>query len=95
MLSILRLSLEGRICLYLRPPNFSAEEDEWKSHPYVREITANQALEGTPKMEIDECKMSTDGEELESTSDVSENDSDDQAAGPSYTNKFALLNDDE
>ena len=38
---LFRLALEVRISMYLRPPNYKAEESKWESH--VAEITTIQA----------------------------------------------------
>ncbi|CAG7824189.1 unnamed protein product [Allacma fusca] len=40
---ILRLALEGRICLCLRPPNYLKDKDKWETHPSVAEIQLIQA----------------------------------------------------
>jgi hypothetical protein len=40
---ILRLALEGRICLCLRPPNYLKEKDKWENHLAVAEILLIQA----------------------------------------------------
>lgn len=93
---LLRLSLEGRICLYLRPPNFSAEEERWKLHPYVQDIMANQALMQSHKAELEECieEEGSDGELSNNGSDESDGEST-TAAGTSCQNKFALLEHDD
>ena len=96
---LLRLSLEGRINLYIRPPNFSNEEEQWKTHPYVQDIIANQALLQSHNVELEECveeeESSTDEELSNKGSDNSDDESSGATAGASCQNKFALLGDDE
>lgn len=93
---LLRLALEGRISLYLRPPNYKAEESEWQSHPDVVEITAIQALEQNKDDSWMEQEEAEDQEEDEEESDSKEEDDEDESEDevPTSTNKFALLQDD-
>ncbi len=94
---LLRLALEGRISLYLRPPNYKAEESKWELHPDVAEITTIQALtqkddSWLEEVEVDEEEMEEkDGDEDEKEE---EDESEDQVPAAS-TNKFALLEDDD
>ncbi|XP_057377955.1 guanine nucleotide-binding protein-like 1 [Daphnia carinata] len=96
---LLRLSLEGRISLYLRPPNYKAEESKWQSHPDVVEITNIQALgknedDGWLKesAEVDDAESDENEDESE---DESEEASEDDVQVPASSNKFALLEDDD
>ena len=89
---LLRLILEGRISLYLRPPNYKEEESKWQSHPDVAEITEIQAL-GQMKNDgwLEEAVEVVD-EDSDQEGDEDESESDEQA--PASSNKFALLEDD-
>ncbi|XP_048116223.1 LOW QUALITY PROTEIN: guanine nucleotide-binding protein-like 1 [Alosa alosa] len=40
--SLLRLAVDGRLCLCLRPPGYHSQKDQWESHPDVSEIIALQ-----------------------------------------------------
>ncbi|KAL2084021.1 hypothetical protein ACEWY4_019539 [Coilia grayii] len=40
--SLLRLAIDGRLCLCLSPPGYSSKKDQWESHPDVSEIMALQ-----------------------------------------------------
>lgn len=101
---LLRLSLEGRICLYLRPVNYCAEKARWESHPDLAAIQAIQALEGAatanqPWQEAEEESSDDEGEDEhdedeDDDSDESNESADDQAVA-SHQNKFALLEDDD
>ena len=93
---LLRLALEGRISLYLRPPNYKAEESKWESHPDVAEITTIQALTQKDDSWLVE---EDDGEEMEATGndddEEEEDESEDDQVPAASTNKFALLEDDD
>jgi len=43
--NLLRLALEGRICLYSRPPFYQELSDKWSQHPEVPRVIHIQALE--------------------------------------------------
>ena len=90
---LLRLILEGRISLYLRPPNYKEEESKWQSHPDVAEITEIQAL-GQMKNDgwLEEAVEVVDDEDSDQEGDEDESESDEQV--PASSNKFALLEDD-
>lgn len=92
---LLRLALEGRISLYLRPPNYKAEESKWESHPDVAEITTIQALtqkddSWLEEVEVDEEEMEEKDEDEDEEEDVSEDE-----VPAASSNKFALLEDDD
>lgn len=91
---LLRLALEGRISLYLRPPNYKLEESKWESHPDVAEIASIQALGRTECTSLfDEQGFHDKEEESESTTEDSDENEEEPVA--SSTNKFALLQDDD
>lgn len=93
---LLRLALEGRITLYLRPPNYKAQESMWQSHPDVGEITNIQALEQNKDdswlEEADEPEVDEDDASGSDDEDASDEDEEEVAAS---SNKFALLQDDD
>lgn len=96
---LLRLSLEGRICLYLRPPNYTTEKAKWESHPDVKEITKIQAL-GTQS--VDDSWTETATHESEDDEDESHSEEDEEEEEKSEdeipavnANKFALLGDSD
>lgn len=94
---LLRYSLEGRICLYLRPPNYSAQLDLWQNHEDLQEIIHIQALYGQAPQQDDQSDDDEDEDEVEEQDDDSqeedEDDNEDEGACPQQ-NKFALLQDD-
>uniref|UniRef100_A0A672M791 Guanine nucleotide-binding protein-like 1 n=1 Tax=Sinocyclocheilus grahami TaxID=75366 RepID=A0A672M791_SINGR len=73
--SLLRLAIDGRLCLCLRPPGYAQSKDEWESHPDLAEIIALQGR----KEEEDECGDRED-DEGESSSELEE-DNDRDADG--------------
>lgn len=99
---LLRLSLEGRICLFLRPPNYSAEETKWETHPDVKEIASIQALEQDAKSDPwqETVEEETDEEEEEGEGNSQDGDDDEEDESEEETpvansNKFALLLDSD
>uniref|UniRef100_A0A8C0YR28 Guanine nucleotide-binding protein-like 1 n=1 Tax=Cyprinus carpio carpio TaxID=630221 RepID=A0A8C0YR28_CYPCA len=66
--SLLRLAIDGRICLCLQPPGYTESKDEWESHPDLAEISALQGR-------TDEEREREDDED-ESSSELEEDDRD-------------------
>ncbi|XP_051999415.1 guanine nucleotide-binding protein-like 1 [Xyrauchen texanus] len=64
--SLLRLAIDGRLCLCLQPPGYSQNKDEWESHSDLAEIIALQG-----RKEEEECGEKED-EEGESSSELEE-----------------------
>uniref|UniRef100_A0A671SRG0 Guanine nucleotide-binding protein-like 1 n=1 Tax=Sinocyclocheilus anshuiensis TaxID=1608454 RepID=A0A671SRG0_9TELE len=64
---LLRLAIDGRLCLCLRPPGYAQSKDEWESHPDLAEIIALQGR----KEEEDEC-VDREDDEGESSSELEE-----------------------
>lgn len=88
--SILRMALEGKISLCLRPINFSKDEEVWLNHPKIPEIVEIQGHEYTKKVPED---LSEDNSESDSNPDEEE-DEENEYFGVSSSNAFSLLNDD-
>uniref|UniRef100_A0A8C1X179 Guanine nucleotide-binding protein-like 1 n=1 Tax=Cyprinus carpio TaxID=7962 RepID=A0A8C1X179_CYPCA len=65
--SLLRLAIDGRLCLCLRPPGYTQSKDEWESHPDLAEIIALQGR----KEEEDE-RDDREDDEGESSSELEE-----------------------
>merc|ERR1740128_1641691 len=83
---LLRLALEGRICLYLRPPFYKELSEKWRNHRDVKEVVKIQALEGN---------VHDDFEDNQEDDDEEEDDSDESDDKVSFqTNKFSLLADE-
>ncbi|ROL48168.1 Guanine nucleotide-binding protein-like 1 [Anabarilius grahami] len=71
--SLLRLAIDGRLCLCLRPPGYSQSKDEWESHPDLTEIIALQGR----KDEEEECVEDDDGESSSELEEDNDRDADD------------------
>ncbi|TRY60734.1 hypothetical protein DNTS_007807, partial [Danionella cerebrum] len=68
--SLLRLTIDGRLSLCLRPPGFTQSKDAWESHPLLSEILSLQGR----KDEEQEC--TEQDEDAESSSGLEEEDDD-------------------
>lgn len=73
--SLLRLAIDGRLCLCLRPPGYSQSKDTWESHPDLAEIIALQGR----KEDGDECgdREEEDGESSSELEEDNDRDADD------------------
>ncbi|XP_050360130.1 guanine nucleotide-binding protein-like 1 [Nymphalis io] len=87
--NILRMALDGKICLWLRPPNFAEERDKYENCDEVKYVKWVQALTDaeavpTPSDSGNERSASDEGSD--------ETDDDDQTE---IANKFAALANDD
>lgn len=109
--SILRMALDGKITLSLRPNGFKEKEEFWSNHPELESVKSIQAL-GKVENRIDEEDFCSDSEnetpgpsdyrmkEIKRTTNDIENDagseSEESDAGkPKVANPFDLLQDDD
>ncbi|TKS82268.1 Guanine nucleotide-binding protein-like 1 GTP-binding protein HSR1 [Collichthys lucidus] len=78
--SLLRLAIDGRLCLCLRPPGYSCLREQWENHPDLPEIIALQGRtaeeEGTGDRDDDE-----DGESSTEPEEERDRDADDDEDG--------------
>lgn len=90
--SILRMALDGKLSLCLRPPGFGDNIDQWLNHPELEEIKSFQAL-GKPEGGQDEAHNFESSSEEDGDDDGVDND---EPAGhiPVTRNAFALLDDE-
>ncbi|XP_065221242.1 guanine nucleotide-binding protein-like 1 [Planococcus citri] len=100
---LLRLALDGKICLCLRPAGYSTKIEHWKTHPEIQEVLWIQAknkseesqLRGNIESDEDEsdsCRSSGDSGETDSGEDSDESDVESTGDFSSAsTNKFAAL----
>lgn len=72
--SLLRLAIDGRLCLCLRPPGYSQSKDEWESHPDLSEIIA---LQGRKDEEDRGDREDDDGESSSELEEDNDRDADD------------------
>ncbi|XP_060534711.1 guanine nucleotide-binding protein-like 1 [Cylas formicarius] len=94
--SLLRMALDGKICLCLRPHHYSMKKDYWNSHPDVAKVKWIQALGSDGDSEVGDTESSS-GEEHnvipdDSDAEDSDEDSSDSEQEVSVAaNKFAVL----
>ncbi|XP_069551695.1 guanine nucleotide-binding protein-like 1 [Brachyistius frenatus] len=78
--SILRLAIDGRLCVCLRPPGYSCLREHWENHPDLPEIVALQGRagkeEGAGERDDDE-----DGESSTEPEEERDRDADDDEDG--------------
>ncbi|XP_054861479.1 guanine nucleotide-binding protein-like 1 [Amphiprion ocellaris] len=78
--SLLRLAIDGRLCLCLRPPGYSCLREHWENHPDLPEIMALQGRlteeEGTGERDDEE-----DGESSTEPEEEKDRDADDDEDG--------------
>ncbi|XP_015226287.1 PREDICTED: guanine nucleotide-binding protein-like 1 [Cyprinodon variegatus] len=78
--SLLRLAIDGRLCLCLRPPGYSCLKEHWENHPDLPDIMALQGRaaeeEGSAEREDEE-----DGESSSEPEEERDRDADDDEDG--------------
>lgn len=84
--SLLRLAVDGRLCLCLRPPGYSCLKEHWENHPDLPDIVALQgrttAAEGTGERDDDDDgESSTEPEEERDRDADDDEDGDDEDEG--------------
>ncbi|KAG7277910.1 hypothetical protein CRUP_004689 [Coryphaenoides rupestris] len=85
--SLLRLAIDGRLCLCLRPPGYSCMKGHWENHPDLPEIIALQGRTEGPgeeeKEEEEDGESSTEPEEERDrdADDDEDRDGDDEDEG--------------
>ncbi|XP_076093533.1 guanine nucleotide-binding protein-like 1 [Mytilus galloprovincialis] len=90
---ILRMGLDGRLCLALRPPGFTQNRDIWKEHQETKGLIEKLSKY---RPSIEESSDGSDGE-FDSDKDENENEtsSDEENVKMTTKNPFALLCDDD
>uniref|UniRef100_H2ZWZ7 Guanine nucleotide-binding protein-like 1 n=1 Tax=Latimeria chalumnae TaxID=7897 RepID=H2ZWZ7_LATCH len=106
--SILRLAVDGRLCLCMRPPGYTVQKAKWENHPETTEIASLQeshtrSIQATSEEEEEEEDISSSGEE----EDEKDRDADEEEGGEEEEGKkpkggklpsgnlFAFLMEDE
>ncbi|XP_008190921.2 guanine nucleotide-binding protein-like 1 isoform X1 [Tribolium castaneum] len=105
---LLRMALDGKICLCLRPPKYSNKKDYWASHPEIEKVKWIQAKSDDSTQLADDKDYLSDasdednvpgssGDHKDRSSEESEDeetDSDEEPTNYAH-NKFAALADDD
>lgn len=101
--SILRMAVDGRLCLYMRPPGFTDHKDDWDSHEVTRHLLDLKIKSHMNDDDSDEEAMSAcehdDADDLDDERDVVTSTDDDSASSDDddddndlfVSNKFAGL----
>ncbi|KAL4712096.1 hypothetical protein ACJJTC_008679 [Scirpophaga incertulas] len=96
--SILRMALDGKICLWLRPPGFTEQKDKFESHAELKYIKWVQAItkdEQSPATsDSDDERRTSHSDADDSASDDDDENSDDDSDEEMITasrNKFTAL----
>uniref|UniRef100_A0A2A4JVQ8 Guanine nucleotide-binding protein-like 1 n=1 Tax=Heliothis virescens TaxID=7102 RepID=A0A2A4JVQ8_HELVI len=93
--SILRMALDGRICLWLRPPGFAENREKYENCEEIKYIKWVQALTDDTTLKSDDLNLSeSDGERQSDSSDGGDVSSDDDETA-AIANKFAALAGDD
>lgn len=87
--NLLRMALDGKICLWLRPPGFTDNRDKYENSEESKYVKWVQALTNDSKVE----ELSSSDNEVNSDNDDSDADesSDDEEQQTMIANKFAAL----
>ncbi|XP_048479993.1 guanine nucleotide-binding protein-like 1 [Plutella xylostella] len=98
--SLLRMALDGKICLWLRPPGYSKEKEKWETCDEIKYIRWVQSLTEDAPETVSDIDVSDDDRgpvESEPTDDDDDDDdsSDDGARVTVMANKFAALGGDD
>ncbi|KYM92420.1 Guanine nucleotide-binding protein-like 1 [Atta colombica] len=99
--SLLRMTLEGKICLYIYPPNWTIDKKKWENHADVETVRWIQARNkgdnfSTPTEDMSSEDEESDDERLTESSisvanDKSTESSNEENDVPLVANKFSLL----
>ncbi|CAB1456293.1 unnamed protein product [Pleuronectes platessa] len=84
--SLLRLAVDGRLCLCLRPPGYSCLKEHWENHPDLPEIMAllgrmTQEEDGGDKEDEEDGESSSEPEEERDRDADDDEDGDDEDEG--------------
>ncbi|ELT91484.1 hypothetical protein CAPTEDRAFT_2916 [Capitella teleta] len=90
--NLLRLALEGRLCMCTRPPNYTAHKDEWERHQETEEIAAVQEMHRRATMFSDaESDDELSQEEEKDKDDGEDEEEEEEEEGAMASNPFSLL----
>ncbi|CAL8101061.1 unnamed protein product [Orchesella dallaii] len=79
---ILRLALEGRLCLCLYPPKYSTSKEEWSNDPRLPEILSIQAQSSATPQQNDQVEESSDEDDWDDVRErLGQNDDNSEAVG--------------
>ena len=97
--SLLRMALEGKICIYIYPPDWVVNKEKWEDHPDVEVVRWIQARNRAEDCDDHAGKVYVSSEDEEDTEDQSktqehaddQDTSTDESEIPRVVNKFEAL----
>lgn len=93
--SLLRMALDGRICLWLRPPGFAENREKYENCEEIKYIKWVRAITDDTTLKSDDLNTSeSDGDRHSDSSDADDDSSDDDETA-AIANKFAALAGDD
>ncbi|XP_022833966.1 guanine nucleotide-binding protein-like 1 [Spodoptera litura] len=93
--SLLRMALDGRICLWLRPPGFAEHRDKYESCEEIKYIRWVQALTSDQEEQKSDVLTSESDDDRHSDDSDADDDSTDDSETAAIANKFAALAGDD
>ncbi|XP_060808467.1 guanine nucleotide-binding protein-like 1 [Amyelois transitella] len=93
--SLLRMALDGRICLWLRPPGFTENRESFENHAELKYIKWVQALTKDDEVSSTISDSDDEGKSSESDADDDSDDDDDEEETIAIVNKFKALASDD
>ncbi|KAG6465001.1 hypothetical protein O3G_MSEX014874 [Manduca sexta] len=95
--SLLRMALDGKICVWLRPPGFTEQREKFETCEELKYIKWVQALTADDQVAVlsssDDERSRSDGDEPDDDDDSESEDDDEFTAA--IANKFAALAGDD
>ncbi|KAL7305675.1 hypothetical protein TKK_0001932 [Trichogramma kaykai] len=107
--NLLRMTLEGKICVLAYPPKWSKEQKTWETHPDVEIVQWIQArmrteedhyyqekLDSLSESDEDDAETNEEQEtsEKDNSGDSKDESSDEEEIAPKWENKFQLLDEE-
>ncbi|XP_028835985.1 guanine nucleotide-binding protein-like 1 [Denticeps clupeoides] len=86
--SLLRLAIDGRLCLCLRPPGYTDQKDQWEFHSDKAEIVALQGLMAEVEDVGERGEEEEDGESSSEPEEERDRDADDDEDGDDEDDGF-------
>uniref|UniRef100_A0A3B1IEI2 Guanine nucleotide-binding protein-like 1 n=1 Tax=Astyanax mexicanus TaxID=7994 RepID=A0A3B1IEI2_ASTMX len=91
--SLLRLAIDGRFCMSLRPPGYTQNKDQWESHPELPDIESSEESSSEPEDEDD--RDADDDEDGDGDDEDESVRSDRKSKGGFTLNMFGVLGENE
>ncbi|PZC73787.1 hypothetical protein B5X24_HaOG208762 [Helicoverpa armigera] len=93
--SLLRMALDGRICLWLRPPGFAENREKYENCEEIKYVKWVRAITDDSTLKSDDLNTSESDGDRHSDSSDADDDSSDNDETAAIANKFAALAGDD